>query len=103
MKPKIIIKLCADILMTVALLILMGYQFWGEVAHEWIGAGMFVLLHHILNLNWHKRIFKGKYTAMRIVTLCVDILVLLAMPALMGLCIFIAHYASKRRKKEVKK
>lgn len=107
MKPKMIIKLCADILMTVALLFLMGYQFWGAVAHEWIGAGMFVLfiLHHILNLNWHKRIFKGKYMAMRTVTLCVDILVLLAMLALMGLCIFIAHYASKlfRRKKEAKK
>lgn len=85
MKPKMIVKLCADILMTVALLFLMGYQFWGEAAHEWIGAGMFVLfiLHHILNLNWHKRIFKGKYTAMRTVTLCVDILVLLAMLALM--------------------
>lgn len=85
MKPKMFVKLCADILMTVALLFLMGYQFWGEAAHEWIGAGMFVLfiLHHILNLNWHKRIFKGNYTAMRTVTLCVDILVLLAMLALM--------------------
>ena len=85
MKPKMIVKLTADILMTLALLFLMGYQFWGETAHEWIGAGMFVLfiLHHILNLNWHKRIFKGKYTSMRTVTLCVDILVLLAMLALM--------------------
>lgn len=85
MKPKMMVKLCADVLMTVALLFLMGYQFWSEAAHEWIGAGMFVLfiLHHILNLNWHKRIFKGKYTAMRTVTLCVGILVLLAMLSLM--------------------
>ena len=85
MKPKMVVKLCADILMTLALLFLMGYQLWGEAAHEWIGAGMFVLfiLHHILNLNWHKRIFKGKYPAMRTVTLCVDILVFLAMLALM--------------------
>ena len=30
MKPKMIVKLGADILMTVALLFLMGYQFWGR-------------------------------------------------------------------------
>lgn len=36
MKPKMFVKLCADILMTVALLFLMGYQFWGEAAHEWV-------------------------------------------------------------------
>lgn len=71
--------------MTAALLLLMGYQFWGETAHEWIGAGMFGLciLHHLLNLNWHKRLFKGKYTPRRVLTLCVDALVLLAMLALM--------------------
>ena len=85
MKPKMAVKLAADIGMTLALLFLMGYQFWGETAHEWVGAIMFVLfiLHHALNFNWHKRIFKGKYTPMRTLTLCVDILVLLAMLALM--------------------
>lgn len=71
--------------MTAALLLLMGYQFWGEAAHEWLGAGMFVLfiLHHLLNLNWHKRLFSGKYTPVRILTLGVDVLVFLAMLALM--------------------
>lgn len=78
-------KITIDILMTLALLFLMGYQFWGETAHEWVGAGMFVLfiLHHILNGNWHKRLFQGKYTPMRILLLCVDVLVLLSMLALM--------------------
>lgn len=85
MKPKTVVKLTADILMTLALLFLMGYQFWGETAHEWVGAGMFTLfiLHHVLNMNWHKRLFKGKYTPMRTLTLCVDVLVLLTMLALM--------------------
>ena len=85
MKPKMIMKLSVDIMMTFVLLFAMGYQFWGNTAHEWVGAGMFVLfiLHHILNLNWHKRLFQGKYTPMRVLTLCVDILVLLAMLALM--------------------
>ena len=42
---------------------------------------MFVLFiaHHILNFGWYKSIFKGKYTALRILTLCIDLLVLLAM------------------------
>ncbi len=54
MKRKI--KMAVDVLMTAALLFLMGYQFWGEMAHEWVGAGMSVLFlaHHILNGSWHK-------------------------------------------------
>lgn len=81
MKPKSILKFTVDIMMTVLLLFLMGYQFWGETAHEWIGAGMFFLFiaHHILNFSWYRSIFKGKYTAVRVVTLCIDLLVLLAM------------------------
>lgn len=40
MKPKIAVKLTADIGMTQALLFLMGYQFWGESAHEWHWPGV---------------------------------------------------------------
>lgn len=85
MKPKAIIKTAIDILMTLTLLFLMGYQFWGDAAHEWAGAGMFLLfiLHHILNGNWYKSLFKGKYTPFRIFQLIVDILVFLAMLGLM--------------------
>lgn len=85
MKPKMVIKLTTDVLMTLALLFLMGYQFWGETAHEWLGAGMFALfiLHHFLNANWHKRLLKGKYTSSRILTLCVDLLLFAAMLMLM--------------------
>lgn len=38
----------------IALFFLMGYQFWGEAVHEWIGAGMFVLFitHQVCNLDW---------------------------------------------------
>jgi hypothetical protein len=28
-----------DAAMTLALLFLMGYQFWGEALHEWVGVG----------------------------------------------------------------
>lgn len=57
MNTKQKIKITADALMTVALLLLMPYEMVGEAAHEWIGAGMFLLfiLHHILNRKYRKR------------------------------------------------
>lgn len=94
MKPKAVIKLAVDVFMTLALLFLMGYQFWGEAPHEWVGAGMFLLFvaHHLLNGRWHKTLFKGKYSALRTVTLCVDLLLLLAMLAQMYSGIVMSHY-----------
>ena len=79
MKQKI--KIITDVMMTAALLLLMGYQLWGELAHEITGTVMFLLFiaHHFLNISWHKNLFKGKYTAVRTAILAVDILVLLAM------------------------
>lgn len=69
MKPKIKIKMIVDILMSVLLLCLMAYQIVGEVLHEWFGAGMLVLFitHTILNLKWYGSLFKGKYTALRVI------------------------------------
>ena len=94
MKPKAVIKLAVDVFMTLALLFLMGYQFWGEAPHEWVGAGMFLLFvaHHLLNGRWHKTLFKGKYSALRTVTLCVDFLLLLAMLAQMYSGIVMSRY-----------
>ena len=68
MKAKTIVRLSVDFLMTIFLLLLMGYQFWGETAHEWVGAGMFLLFiaHHILNGSWYKNLFRGRYTPVRI-------------------------------------
>ncbi|QNM05302.1 DUF4405 domain-containing protein [Qiania dongpingensis] len=85
MKPKAVIKTVIDIWMTAALLFLMGYQFWGDMAHEWAGAGIFLLFiaHHLLNRNWYKGLFRGQYTPMRIFRLCVNLLTLSAMLALM--------------------
>lgn len=94
MKPKTIIKLAVDVLMTLALLFLMGYHLWGKALHEWVGAGMLLLfiVHHILNGHWHKNLFKGKYSMLRIITLCVDLLVLLAMFAQMYSGIVMSRY-----------
>ena len=94
MSARKAVKLAVDILMTIALLVLSGYQFWGESAHEWVGTLMFILFiaHHILNIGWHKNIFKGKYTTLRITMLCIDLLVLLAMLAQMYSGIVISRY-----------
>ncbi len=85
MKPKAVIKLAIDVAMTLALLFLMGYQFWGEAPHEWVGTGMFLLfiVHHILNAHWHKTLLKGKYNVLRILTLCVDLLIFISVLAQM--------------------
>ena len=94
MKPKAVIKLAVDVLMTLALLFLMGYHFWGEILHEWVGAGMLLLFiaHHILNGHWHKTLFKGKYNALRILTLCIDFLALVSMLAQMYSGIVMSRY-----------
>ncbi len=79
------VKTGIDILMTAGLLLLMGYQIWGEEAHEWIGTGMLVLFlaHHILNRSFYKSLTKGRYTPGRIVLILIDTLLLVAMAAQM--------------------
>lgn len=85
MKKKLIGKIVVDIIMTVLLLFLMARQLTGDLAHEWLGAGMFILwiVHHILNRNWYSHLFKGKYTPVRILQTVTNFAVLLSMLGLM--------------------
>lgn len=94
MKPKARLKVGVDALMTLALLFLMGYQFWGDAAHEWAGAGMFVLwiVHHLLNWNWYKSLFRGAYTPFRILQLVLDLAVFAAMICLMVSGMMLSNY-----------
>ena len=57
------LKKTVDISMGVLLLFLMAYQVTGEMAHEWLGLVMLVLvvLHQILNRAWYASLFKGRY------------------------------------------
>ena len=95
MMTKSKVKTAVDVLMTLLLMLVMGYQFWGEKAHEYLGAAMFMLfiLHHLLNGRWHKNLFKGRYSAVRTITLIVDILVLITMLIQMTSGIIISKYA----------
>ena len=64
MKPKTIIKIIVDVIMTVLFIVCMGYHLTENKTHEWLGTVLFALfiLHHILNFGWYKSIFKGKYS-----------------------------------------
>ena len=78
-----------DAAMTVVLLFLMAYQVMGEMAHEWTGISMtiLVIVHQILNRKWYGTLFKGKYNPYRILTTVLSILLVLcfAMTAFCGM------------------
>ena len=72
-------KRILDILMTLALPCLMAYELIGQETHEILGlctVGLFIL-HHVMNWQWHKNLFKGKYTAYRIVLTVLDVLMII--------------------------
>lgn len=75
------VRMIVDILMVILFLSLMLNQVTGVFTHEILGISVFVLfiMHHILNRNFYKTIFKGKLTKLRIAFLIVDILLLIMM------------------------
>ena len=89
------VKITIDILMTAGLLFLMGFQLWGDAAHEWAGAFMLLLFvaHHILNGSWYKNIGKGRYTPVRVFWLVINALVFTAMLAVMYSGIVMSRHA----------
>lgn len=85
MKPKMILKMSIDLVMTILLLFQMAYMLVGNTAHEWIGSIMFVLfiLHHVLNIRWYRNLFKGRYSGFRVLQTVVNFSVLFCMLGLM--------------------
>ncbi|MCM1176023.1 MAG: DUF4405 domain-containing protein [Blautia sp.] len=83
-----------DLAMTVLLPLLMAYEMIGSAVHEWLGAVMFILFisHHILNFYWHKSLFKGHYTALRIFGTVIDFLLLFLMIGLMVSGLFLSRH-----------
>jgi hypothetical protein len=85
MKPRAIIKIAVDILMTAGIFALMGRHLWGDAFHEWLGmcVGVLFIVHNILNRKWYTTLFKGRYTPHRVMGICVNVLLMVAMIALM--------------------
>lgn len=61
-------KIILDIVMTVLLIIVMGYHLWSNFVHELLGIVLCLLfvIHHIWNKRWYTSLLKGKYTFIRI-------------------------------------
>lgn len=95
MKPRQMIKMAVDLLMTALLFPLMAFHLTGRAAHEWIGAGMFLLflLHSLLNRRWYAGLRRGRYTSLRVLQTAVNLLVLLSMLVQMASGVLLSRYA----------
>ena len=95
MKPGLILRISADLAMTVLLLLLMTYDLIGQAAHEWLGIAMFLLfvLHHVLNRSWLKSVFRGKYTPMMVLQTVTAVLTLLSMTGSAVSGVILSRYA----------
>ena len=62
MNKKIILKLTLDIVMTLLMIVLMGYNITGNLIHEILGIAVLVMIiiHNLLNIKWFISVFKGK-------------------------------------------
>lgn len=87
MQGKQKIKISIDIIMTILSVILMGgtVLFPSDKVHQILGMSLCVLwiLHVILNNRWFSSIFKGKYSAYRIMQIVVNLGVALSAICLM--------------------
>lgn len=78
---KKIVKIAVDAAMFVLFLLLMEYHLLPKAAHEWFGIAVFVLFifHNALNYKWFTVLFKGRYTALRIIQTIINFLLWAAM------------------------
>ena len=83
MKKKI--KISVDIIMTLLFFLLTAYHWTGDTIHEYLGFSLFVffIAHHILNFNWYKNLFKGKYSVNRFLNTFINIMLFACMLGLM--------------------
>ena len=86
-RPKQRLRHVVDALLTLLTLCLMAYQAAGGAVHEWSGVAMTALLvlHHVLNRRWYGALFRGKYSARRILAAMINVLLLISI-VLTALC-----------------
>ncbi len=88
------IKIIVDILLFVLLIIEYSRVYMTPLLHEIIGSLLLIVIitHLILNRNYLKNIFKGKYNASRIVLLLVNVLLFLCIFSTIIFGILISQY-----------
>lgn len=92
MKCKQVVKIIIDIAMYLIFVALMQEHLWSDGFHEWIGMILFVLFiaHNILNFRWYRNLFKGKYTATRIISTVVNLALVAAMICCMASSVLVS-------------
>lgn len=80
--------------MVICFIALMLNQITGVFAHEVIGIITFILfiIHHIINRNFYKNMFKGKFNKLRIAFLIIDVLLFIMMILMMISSILIPQH-----------
>ena len=80
--------------LVITLLVCIGFHLWGRFPHEIVGTIMLAcfIIHNVLNINWYKNIFKGKYTVMRWLFTATLLLVLADALVLMWSSMVISHH-----------
>ncbi|MDR1546741.1 MAG: DUF4405 domain-containing protein [Deltaproteobacteria bacterium] len=75
----------------------MSYIIIGEIFHEWNGIVLLLLFifHNILNKQWYKILFKGKYNALRIIQTVVIILIIVFFIILMTSGLILSRHIFK--------
>lgn len=87
------VKIAVDILMLVLFIYMFSYQpGMGLLQHAMLGISLFTLfiIHNLLNFQWYKVMFKGKYTARRGTLAGINILLLLLMLLMMASSLMIS-------------
>ena len=81
MKNKTYLKIIVDFSMLILMLMEYSKMYTGVFLHEIFGTTLLVLFitHNILNINFYLKIFEGKYSLLRLITIIIDILFLLCM------------------------
>ena len=80
-KKKNTIKMVVDVLMLILMLLEYSKIYTGQLLHEIFGMallGLFII-HNVLNINFYRTLFKGKYNAQRLITTFIDLSFLLCM------------------------
>lgn len=85
MNRNMLSKLAIDLIMTVLMLAAMAYRITGNTAHELIGMsiGVLFIVHNLVNRRWYLTALKGRCQLSRILGMAVNLLLLVAMVALM--------------------
>ena len=81
MRCKRAVKIIIDIAMYLIFVALMQEHLWSDGLHEWLGVTLFTLFiaHTVLNFRWYQSLFKGRYTAQRILLTVINMALLATM------------------------